>query len=277
MNTPDHVITKTGARPGPSVAIFCGVHGNETAGITVVERLEKELTVEAGTVHLVHANPPAIERGARLINANLNRLFVRRDVAEPSYEHQRASELMDLLDECDALLDLHSYPAPQAPERAIPFAICEAPSFPIAALFDVPIVVSGFTEAEEGGSDGYMFLHGKTGICVELGANERPDLFVDLGFETAMRFLAMFGCVASRPYSKVPAQKQLRLSTFHKKTKEDLAFVKDFRTFDLIRDGEPIAIEGGKPILAEQDSYIIFPNVTRPVGVEAFILARDIA
>ena len=154
MSLPDNVIKRTGTRPGTTVAIFCGVHGNERAGILTMDRLVNELEVAAGTVYLVYANPPAIEKNERLVNANLNRLFLRKGSPSGTYEHRRAAELMDLLDGCDALLDLHSYPAPLAPAEAVPFAICEPPCFPIAARFDVPVVVSGFTAAESGSSLG---------------------------------------------------------------------------------------------------------------------------
>ena len=124
---------------------------------------------------------------------------------------------MSLLDGCDALLDLHSYPSPIAPEKAIPFAICEEPHFPTAASFAVPMVVSGFTDAEEGGSDGYMHLNGKTGICLELGAIERPDLFVGLAMDSVTRFLTRFGCLEPAAEVAPASQRHLKVSTFHKK------------------------------------------------------------
>jgi len=276
MKSINNVITKTSPKPGTTVAVFCGVHGNERAGILTVDRLAKELEVIAGTVHLVYANPPAIEKNVRLVNADLNRLFLRRDAPSASYEYGRAADLMDLLDECDALLDLHSYPAPVAPAEAVPFAICEPISYPLAALFDVPIVVSGFTDAEGGGSDGYMFLNGKPGICVELGANERPDLFVNLGLDTAKRFLAHFGCVATRhPPLATRHQQHLALKTFYKKTHEDFRLIREFKNLERLQANEPIAVVNGLVLKAESDSHIIFPYANRPVGIEAFLLAKE--
>ena len=274
MKLPENVIVKKGPKPGATVAIFCGVHGNEKAGVMAVDRLVRELRPIAGTVYLVYANPPAMEKDIRLVDANLNRLFVRNGPVEDLYEYRRAAELMDLLDGCDALLDLHSYPVPVEPERGIPFAICETPSFPIAALFDVPIVVSGFTAAQAGGTDGYMFTRGKVGICVELGAIERPDLFVELGVDCARKFLAYFGCLEAMT---VPhAQKHLTLMTFHKRAHADFHLARPFRNFDFVPSGAPIAHENGATHLAPCDAYVIFPYDTRPVGIEAFLLARQI-
>ncbi len=273
MPLPSHVIQKTGPNPGPRIAIFCGIHGNEKAGVMAVDRLAEELEPTAGTVFLVYANPPAMEKDVRLVDANLNRLFMRDLAVGDLYEHKRANELMNLLDTCDALLDLHSYPVPVEPEKGIPFAICETPSLPIAALLDIPIVVNGFTAAQSGGTDGYMHLNGKTGICVELGAIERPDVFVDLGVDCAKKFLSYFGCL------EIPTtpreQKRLTLTTFQKRTHEDFKLAKPFRNFDFIASGEPIAYENGVIHVAPCDSYVIFPYDTRPVGIEAFLLAKE--
>lgn len=274
MHLPDNVIMRTGTKPGATVAIFCGVHGNERAGILAVDRLVNELDVAAGTVYLVYANPLAIEKHVRMVDANLNRLFLPRKSPPETYEQRRAADIMRLLDRCDALLDLHSYSAPLAPEQAAPFAICEPASFPIAALFDVPVVVSGFTAAEEGGSDGYMFLNGKPGICVELGANESPESRAALGMDTVKRFLAYFGCIAQEPAPVVHTPRHLTLTTFYKKTHEDFRFVREFQNLEPLAAGEPIAEVNGLILNTPVDSFIIFPNAARPIGIEAFMLAR---
>ena len=72
------IITITGAEPGPTVAIFAGVHGNERAGVYALEALIPRLTITRGTLYLVFANPAAIEANVRMVNKNLNRCFLRR-------------------------------------------------------------------------------------------------------------------------------------------------------------------------------------------------------
>jgi succinylglutamate desuccinylase len=271
----DNITTKKGPKPGPTIAIFGGIHGNERAGILTVDRLARELEPIAGTVHLVYANPPAIGANVRLVAKNMNRIFVRGRQKTDCFEDKRADELMDLLDTCDALLDLHSYPSPYEPEESIPFAICEPPSHGIAALFDAPIVVSGFDALEKGGTDGYMHANGKPGICVELGAIERPGPFLALGMRVATAFLAHFGCIEAAAPAPSRPQRHLRVSVFHKKSSENFVLARKFHTFDRIAAGETIATEGGKPIVAERESFIIFPASDRPVGIEAFLLAEE--
>ncbi|MEK9177440.1 MAG: succinylglutamate desuccinylase/aspartoacylase family protein, partial [Patescibacteria group bacterium] len=104
-------VRKDGKAPGKTLAVFGGMHGNERVGVRAIEHLVSTLSVLRGTVHLVYANPPAIEKNVRLVDANLNRLF-DRGIKGDTYEYARALELMDLLDSCDALLDIHSYNSP---------------------------------------------------------------------------------------------------------------------------------------------------------------------
>lgn len=274
MSLPEFVTKKVGKLPGPSLALFCGVHGNETAGIKVLDQLIQNLNIQAGTVYFVKANPQAIEQNKRQIHTNLNRLFLRNIVSQPTYEHARATELMDILDTCDALLDLHSYASPHMPEQAIPFAICETTALPIAKVFNLPYVIHGFTAIESGGSDGYMFLQNKIGICVELGSNERPELFIDLGVEIVKQFLSAYGCIPVPPTQNTQIQTHLTLSTLYKKKHDDFSFAKSFRTFDFVHAGELIAIENKKEIRAKTASYILFPRETNPIGVEVFLLAE---
>lgn len=272
MPSYEGIHTKKGPIPGPTIAIFGGIHGNERTGILTIDRLIRELEPTAGTVHLVYANPPAIGQGVRLINKNLNRLFIRGQAAE-AYEHARAERLMDLLDTCDALLDLHSYHSPLAPASAMPFAICEPECHDIAAQFDLPIVISGFSRTEPGATDGYMHRNGKPGICVELGAIECPEKFLALGLETALRFLQYFGCIEQDIAPTQRAQQRLNAALLYKKRTTDFVLAKKFRSFDQISAGEIIAHDGGAPVRSEHNGIILFPTENNPVGVEAFILA----
>ena len=114
------VFIKKGKKPGKTVAIFGGIHGNEKVGVKMIDILRKNLQVEAGTVYLVYGNPEAIKQNKRFIKKNLNRCF-KKDNQGKTVEDKRARELMKILDKCDALLDLHSFTNPEG-ER---FVVCE--------------------------------------------------------------------------------------------------------------------------------------------------------
>jgi len=69
---------------GPKVLVLGGIHGNETLGIVVVERLQKLLNLERnagnvermnGTLTVGLGNLKAIGAGKRFVEADMNRLF----------------------------------------------------------------------------------------------------------------------------------------------------------------------------------------------------------
>lgn len=76
------------------VVISCGVHGNETAPIEIVEQLFTEikngqLFVENELLFVI-GNPPAINQETRFVDENLNRLFSGKHTASRSQEAKRA-------------------------------------------------------------------------------------------------------------------------------------------------------------------------------------------
>lgn len=100
-----------GAKPGPTVVVIGGVHGDECAGYVAAEAIS-HWSIERGRLVVVpRANPPAIAAGTRLIPgaekdvSNLNRLF---PTDAPPVEGFPA-ELWRLLEEQepDWLFDLH--------------------------------------------------------------------------------------------------------------------------------------------------------------------------
>ena len=139
-----------------------------------IDYLIKNLALEKGVVYLVYGNPDAIEQNLRYTEKNLNRCFLEESKQGSASEEKRAVELMEVLDQCDALLDLHSYSEPHG--ESTPFAFCEQDGLDVVKTFDVPIVLTGIDAYEKGGTDGYMFNQGKIGVCVELGAIEDPSL-----------------------------------------------------------------------------------------------------
>lgn len=270
-----NIIKKQSSKPGPTVAIFCGVHGNELAGIKTVDCLVGDLEPECGTVYLVYANPNAIDAKVRFTEKNLNRCFIDSSLSGSTYEEKLAVELMGVLDTCDALLDLHAYNEPNG--EATPFAITESNAQSLVNTFDLPFVIYGIDEVEKGGTDAYMSNQNKIGICVELGAISEPDKYVDLGIQTAYQFMQYFG-IAKEKF-KVSNQKQtiLKADDIYFRKNEDFLFSKKFMTFDKLEMGQIICRDGEEDVYAEKDSYILFPGGNNPVGVEAYMTATKIS
>ncbi|HEY4130543.1 MAG TPA: M14 family metallopeptidase [Gemmatimonadaceae bacterium] len=108
------VTVVTGTKPGPTLALVAGIHGSEPSPIVSLQRVRAELDPAQlrGTVIMVHiANVPSFQQ--RTIyrgpydQKNLNRVF-------PGSPNGTGSERIahaittQVIDQCDALLDIHS-------------------------------------------------------------------------------------------------------------------------------------------------------------------------
>jgi succinylglutamate desuccinylase len=268
------IIKIDSGKSGKTVAIFGGIHGDELAGIKTIDHLKENIDLKNGILYLVYGNPKAIEKSVRYTEKNLNRCFLEQSKNASSYEETRAVELMRILDECDALLDLHAYGEPYA--EAIPFAICEKNSLDIVKNFEVSKVITNIDNIEKGGTDGYMANKGKIGICVELGSIEKPEDYIGLGIKTAHQFLQSFGMIDEVYQNDSQEQTILKASDIYKKKNNNFQFTERYSTFDFIPKGKIICIDGDEDISFDRDKYILFPRDQYDVGIEAFILAEDI-
>jgi succinylglutamate desuccinylase len=266
---PESIIKKEGALPGKTLAVFAGIHGNEKAGVHALQNIIPTIQIDSGTVYFVFANPPAIEKDTRYINKNLNRLF-SRDVRGDEYEVSRAHELMDILDQCDALLDLHSYNSPTGD----PFAITEANGFEFVSKIDVPIVASGFGDMGYG-TDDYMYRNGKIGICLECGTSNNYEHFTPYAEKAVRQFLAHFGVIEDVITSPSPiTQTFVTVKKLIKKQTEQFSFSKDFKDFELLPTDSPFITDGDTEVYAEENEVILFPRADVPVGEEVCIIGE---
>ena len=106
-----HVIR--GAKDGPKLAMFGGIHGDEPLGTEAVRRVLQQIDPEqvSGTIVAIPvANPYSFEAGKRFTPAdglNLNRIFPGD--SEGSLTEQLAAVLAGILDDgCTHFIDYHS-------------------------------------------------------------------------------------------------------------------------------------------------------------------------
>lgn len=114
----EHVVRRTGAAPGPTVALVGITHGNEVCGAVALDRLlHAGLSPVRGRVDIIFANVAAYRRfdyadplRARLVDSDLNRVWSDPLLADPGgdQERRRAAQLRRIIDQADWLLDLHS-------------------------------------------------------------------------------------------------------------------------------------------------------------------------
>ena len=266
------IIEKKGKLPGKTTALFAGIHGNEKVGVMVLERLEKDLTVKAGKVFLVYGNPPAIQADKRLLAKNLNRLFSAENQGD-AYEDKRAQELMQVLDQCDAVLDIHSYNSIEGQQ----FSFCESNGYDVIQLMDFPIIVSRFNPDPTIHSrtvTGYVNKNGGVGICIECGTSNKAEEFFPLALKSSYQFLQYFGNIDPIvSYDSVERQFIGNDRMLYKKT-NDFRFVKDFKDFEPLPEGKPFAFDGDEALLAGKDECIIFPRPHVAIGGEVCVIGK---
>lgn len=267
----EEIIELSGKEKGGTSIILVGVHGNETCGPQALDTLLPYLSITAGKVIFIYANPRAIMQGARQTEANLNRMFKPDDqlTAEQlaSYEYRRAQELKPYLEQADVLLDIHSSSNPDS----VPFIICERNGFSIAQSLPGDRAVFGFDQVEPGGTDYYMNSIGKIGLCIECGYSQDPRA-VTVAKDAITNFLTLRGHIQGpvATYRKRVIQMyQLYIS----KT-DRLTLAEPFADFAEINKGKSIALDGDTPLTTEKDSIILFAQNCGKVGEEAFLLGE---
>ncbi len=258
-------------RPGPTVAVFAGVHGNETAGVLALRELLPTLKPTKGKLYLVFANPPAIEQNVRMVNKNLNRcFFAGNDGSSP--EDVRARELMKILDDCDALLDLHMF----YDADGLPFVICEDNALDLAQKFDVDIISTNWTEVEPGGTDGYMFQAGKIGVCVECGPIGKAVEYVDFAKQTIFQFLAYFDMTGQLVDFSQKPKRLIKAERAVFKTSQNFTLQPGLKNFDRLKNSQLLAVDGAKKFTGKTNQCIIFPHYSARLGEEAYIIGQEV-
>jgi succinylglutamate desuccinylase len=269
-NLPQNVTKIIGQESGPSIAVFAGVHGDERAGIIAMERLSKKLEIQRGVVFLVLANPPAVNKKVRLVNKNINRCFLRSNNGA-TYEDNRARDLMRLLDECDSLLDLHAF----SNREGAPFIICEENSFDVAQIFDVPIISSGWSSAEPGATDGYMFANGKVGICLECGPINQSEKYSELAEKSIFQFLKYYGLLESGVRLSVTSKKHIKAKYSCIRKSKNFVMDRRLTNFQKLKRNQLLAKDGSFEDRSRGREYIIFPQPDAEIGQEAYIIGEE--
>lgn len=252
---------------GKEVAVFAGVHGNEAAGIIALKSLINTIKITSGTVHFVFANPLAIEQKKRFTERNLNRCFYAENDGQ-TYEDKRARELMTLLGNCDALLDIHGYNS----NEDKPFIITEKQGISLAKKLGVDAIITGYSSHCVGGTDAYMARMNKIGICLECGSNYYPEKYVSLAEEAIKLFLSHFGLIQYKRTKHTAKPTIYSVKQIAIKRTDDFNFTSEYSNFDQLKEGEVFAIDGGKKYIAGGNEYILFPRANQSIGEEVFTI-----
>ncbi len=263
----------TSNKPGPNLVVMAGVHGDESCGLEAFADILHTLSITKGVVTFVIGNPKAVARHKRVFNTNLNRMFrtdlLLNDNEKRTYEYVRSRELMPMLAEADALLDIHSTATPES----TPFVICESSAYECAQVLPVQTVLSGIDALHPTGTDAFVNQTGGLGICIECG-NHNDVFGKDIATEAIMNFLHFFGVIDREAQLQKRVQSHLQAEWLYT-NKNTFTLSKQFSEFEKVTKGTRIGVDGTELIVAPYDGYIVFPqSVTAPNG-EAFVYCRE--
>jgi len=300
-------------QPGNSVIITGAVHGNETCGTQAIRRViaeleEGSLQLLAGRLTLVPVcNPLAYQLGQREGERNLNRrLIPTADVQE--FEDHIANWLCPLLAQHDVLLDLHSFRSegeafvligPENNRGPIESFSHEKHELAMAMRLGVHRLVDGWlstyargvqrrqqrlahdadaktianSNTQFGvGTTEYMRSTGGYAMTLECGQHLDPQA-PQVAYTAIVNSLRHLGVIVGAAPEPVTQMEALRIYDVIDKLHDDDSFVRAWRSFDELKQGELIGIRAdGSEVRADQDGRIIFPDMGAKAGEEWFYL-----
>jgi predicted deacylase len=144
LNTP--VFVARGAKPGPTLCITAGVHGDELNGVEVARRAFSQIdpaTLHGTLIVLPSVNAEGVRTGNRYLSdrRDLNRAFPGREGG--SVASLIAHAVFKVVEHCNALVDLHTASNNRANLPQIRADIADPDIRELAIHFGLGIVVAG--------------------------------------------------------------------------------------------------------------------------------------
>lgn len=268
MNTPKNSIIQIDShRAGPALAIITGVHGNELTGPHALTEVLQNLGISNGRVYAIYANPPALKKEVRQLDKNMNRCF-NADNTGDSYEDGRARKIMKILNECDAMLDLHAFNEPTGE----PFVMTEPEGIEVAKIFDVGVISTNWTQAEADTTDGYMHTIGKVGLCLECGPIPKFEQYIEFAKNSIYQFLSYYEMLEEPLHPSKSTKNIIDAKYSVLSTGEPAKFAKPYKSFDNLEPGKVFCTQGKSKFIAKENECIIFPRPLAKAGSELFVV-----
>ncbi|MBI5306654.1 succinylglutamate desuccinylase/aspartoacylase family protein [Candidatus Wolfebacteria bacterium] len=267
----DDIFILDSKKPGPTVILIAGIHGNEPAGILAFEKLKK-IKLFYGKIYFIFGNLLAIKNKKRFIDADLNRLFISKNQLTKkqikSREYNRSRKIMRFLKKADVLLDIHS-----TSKKSPPFIICEQNANKIVSYFPFKIRCYGFGGIQTGSTDNYMNQNNKIGICIECG--QHNDKNVSQRAINCVQILLNCLKMIKREKLKIKKQTIYKASEIYITKTDEFKLVKKFNNFEKISKRQLIALDGAKKIISQKDQIIIFAKDCKK-NEEGFVFLKKL-
>lgn len=292
----------TGA-PGPCLVVVAGLHGDEPAAVSAVERVRDALARRKPPVHgravAVLGNLAAIAAGKRYLEEDLNRNWdentiadvLARDPAGDAPEERERRELAEFINGFDdapqhpvVFVDLHSTSAEGLPFSCMPDTLT---NLRIALQLPIPAIL-GLEDSIRGPLTGVLTDRGYPCVIIEGGKHDNPHT-VDILEASVWRLLTQLGMLhrndvpdresherrLTRAGRDLPRVLEIR---YQHETRAGDGFVMEpgFEHYDRVAKGQKLASDSLGDIHARVSARIIMPAY-KPGTDQGFFIARDVS
>jgi hypothetical protein len=291
-----------GERPGPTMVVVGGIHGNEPSGVVALERVLAELRKRKpdmrGRLLGLAGNLAALEQGVRYMTRDLNRRWYPDHLAklrdqpreQDSSEDAEQRHLLNIFDRLDerfdhplVVIDLHSFSAEGPPFSVIADTLRNRP---IAYELRVPIIF-GLEEVVEGTLLGYLADLGHIAIGFEAGQHRDPRTVEN---HVAAIWIAMVaaGLLARADVPEIERYeatleqaaaglpRAVEIVYRHAITPEhEFRMDPGFSSFQAIRREQRLAKDRDGVVRAPSSGRILMP-LYQGLGEDGFFVARDL-
>ncbi len=275
--------TYTSLNPWKKLLITWAVHGNEPcwriAISRIIDEIEKWLLeiIKWSITFIPVCNPEWFKKNLRLTEENLARIFDKYD-NPTTYERKCSTAIAPYIDNCDALLDIHSGNAKDSKFVFLDHATDENINITNNLWFSLIIHGRPDMYPDDWAKDPSSYAHDqwKPWIVIECGQHQDPGAVV-VAYNAIKNFLYHYWLTTEWwGNNPIPAKHIMMKELIYMKNKQ-WTFIKERKNWDSIKKWETIArYEDWEEVYSTMDWYIILPKHWAWPWNERFYLAQDI-
>ena len=291
-----------GEKTAPVIIFFGGIHGNEPSGVFALKKVFNQLRAikknVKGSVYALSGNLPALLKGVRFIEDDLNRIWTDKVLkklfsSKPEALSTEEKEALAIYTFILELLSTHSGPFyfidfHTTSSKTIPFITISDSLInrKFSMLFPVPVVL-GIEEYLKGALLSYANQLGYVALAFESGQHEEEEA---VNNTIAFIYLSLVYCGCLHKKDIAGFEDYIKRLTAASKGKDNIyevtgsymvsgneAFkmMPGFESFETVTGGTLLAKSNGKPVKAEKDMMIFMP-LYQDQGAEGFFTIRII-